>query len=104
MAPKCTNDCREIVEDLPSGPSQTSNKPPSIVQRANDPGFITQAGAQPEMVFISQPRILGTGGVPLGNLNGRYVYDSSAGIGTTVYMIDSVSIISEPRLYLLIKL
>ena len=57
-----------------------------------DEGFTTQTGAQPEMVFISQPRILGSGGVPLDNLNGRYVFDGSAGRGATVYMIDTVSI------------
>lgn len=44
------------------------------------------------MVFISQPRILGSGGVPLDSLNGRYVFDGSSGRGATVYMIDTVSI------------
>lgn len=90
MAAKCTDDCRQIIDDFPSGSGQSPNEPPPLVKR--DEGFITQNGAQPEMVFISQPRTFGSGGVPLNNLNGQCFFDRIAGRGATVYMIDSVII------------
>ena len=93
MAAICGTDCPQI-QDFSSDISKTSNGPPTVLRRANDPGFTMRVNARLEMVFISQPKT-GNGGIDFTQLNREYVYDSSADSSVPVYKIDSIRGISN---------
>ena len=92
-------DCPQI-QDFSSDISKTSNGSPTVLRRANDPGFTIRVNARPEMVFISQPKT-GNGGIDLTQLSREYVYNSNAGGSATVYKIDSIRGISNYIQYIL---
>lgn len=99
MAAICRTDCPQI-KDFSSDISKTSDGPPTVLRRANDPVFTMQVNTRPEMVFISQPKTY-NGGIDLTQLNREYIYDPSAGGSATVYKIDSIRWISNYVRYIL---
>lgn len=90
----CTKDCKEVSLDFESSPQ--SQDPPhqqdvnetsaQLVKRA--PSLTVQLDAGDEMAFLSA---YDKTPWSISDFGGDFVYDSSAGEGSVVYMIDTVS-------------